>query len=114
MSSLILVFRLAASGPWHAKHLSERIGRMSRLNSSPWPGRRPGSRKADAQNKAVSLRPAARPPALPVVPGDILVSRSLFGRKQAFVCPRARVVTFYLIGSEQRKMALLERRHKKT
>src|SRR5689334_22367276 len=33
ISSLILVLRVAASGPWHVKHRSEKMGRMSRLNS---------------------------------------------------------------------------------
>ena len=32
-----LPFRCLASGPWHLKHLSARIGRMSRLNESFWP-----------------------------------------------------------------------------
>jgi hypothetical protein len=35
MSRRIFVFRFAASGPWQVKHLSEKIGRMSRLKSAP-------------------------------------------------------------------------------
>src|SRR6185436_6510428 len=33
-----LALRSFSSGPWHLKQLSERIGRISRLNSMGWPG----------------------------------------------------------------------------
>ena len=34
LSSLSFPFRSLASGPWHLKHLSARIGLMARLNST--------------------------------------------------------------------------------
>ena len=36
MSSLSPDCRLLASGPWHAKHLLDRSGRISRLNPTEW------------------------------------------------------------------------------
>ena len=36
MSSLSPDSRLLASGPWHAKHLLDRSGRISRLNPTEW------------------------------------------------------------------------------
>src|SRR5271165_5543401 len=49
------VFRLAASGPWQAKHWSERIGRISRLNSISWPVSTVAASKANAPTAAAAL-----------------------------------------------------------
>src|SRR5690242_16348909 len=57
MSKRTLLLRVAASGPWHVKHLSERIGRISRLNTTGWAETAAGHSRATAQTTAICNSP---------------------------------------------------------
>ena len=48
--------RVALSGPWQVKHLSERIGRMSRLNSTTFAPESLAPPAANPQNKTAVTR----------------------------------------------------------
>src|SRR6476661_3944256 len=52
ISRRIFVLRVAASGPWQLKHLSEKMGRMSRLNSIGGGSGRAVETKATKQSAA--------------------------------------------------------------